>query len=84
MTVRVMAGEGWTVAAQNTAPGVLVLGVEVADTVRPDEVARDIVGQMGPASDEILMYFYRRGARGAGPFERIQWLQSSGYSRLDF
>jgi hypothetical protein len=84
MTVRVMAGEGWRVADQNTAPGVLVFGVEVDDSVRSDDVARQIVGQTGAAQDEILMYFYRRGALGARAFERIQWIPSHGYSRLRF
>jgi hypothetical protein len=78
-----MAGEGWRVTDQGTAPGVLVFGVEVGHDVRADEVARDIVAKTATGSDEILMYFSRRGA-GAHPFERIQWLPSRGYSRLQF
>lgn len=84
MNVRVMAGEGWSVTDQRTAPGVLVFGVEVDDTVRSDDVARRIVDLVGAGSDEILMYFSRRGAPGAPPFERIQWLRSNGYSTLQF
>ena len=84
MNVRVMAGEGWSVTDQRTAPGVLVFGVEVDDTVRPDDVAHTIVDLVGAGSDEILMYFSRRGVPRAEPFERIQWLRSSGYSRLPF
>ena len=84
MNVRVMAGEGWSVTDQRTAPGVLVFGVEVDDTVRSNDVARKIVDLVGAGSDEILMYFSRRGAPGAQPFERIQWLRSNGYSTLPF
>jgi hypothetical protein len=84
MNVRVMAGEGWSVTDQRTAPGVLVFGVEVDDTVRSDDVARKIVDLVGAGSDEILMYFSRRGAPGAHPFERIQWLRSNGYSTFQF
>ena len=81
MSVRVMAGEGWRVVDQGTAPGVLVFGVEVDEDVRADDVAREIVANTGTGSDEILIYFSRPGAR---PFERIQWLPSSGYSTLHF
>jgi hypothetical protein len=84
MNVRVMAGKGWSVTDQRTAPGVLVFGVEVDDTVRSDDVARKIVDLVGAGSDEILMYFSRRGTPGAQPFERIQWLRSNGYSTLQF
>jgi hypothetical protein len=82
MNVRVMAGDGWRVTDQRTAPGVLVFGVEVDDTVRSDDVARTIVDLVGAASDEILMYFTHRGV--TQPFERIQWLRSNGYSTLRF
>jgi hypothetical protein len=84
MNVRVMAGEGWSVTDQRTAPGVLVFGVEIDGTVRSDDVARKIVDLVGSGSDEILMYFSRRGAPAAQPFERIRWIPSSGYSRLPF
>jgi len=84
MNVRVMAGEGWSITDQRTAPGVLVFGVEVDDIVRPDDVAHKIVDLVGAGADEILMYFSRRGAPGAQPFERIQWLRSNGYSTLQF
>lgn len=84
MSVRVMAGEGWRVVDQGTAPGVLVFGVEVDQNVRADDVAREIVTKTATGSDEILMYFSRRGVSGARPFERIQWLPSSGYSTLHF
>jgi hypothetical protein len=84
MNVRVMAGEGWSVTDQRTAPGVLVFGVEVDDTARSGDVARTIVDLVGAGSDEILMYFTHRGVPGAEPFERIQWLRSNGYSTLRF
>ena len=84
MNVRVMAGDGWSVTDQRTAPGVLVFGVEVDDAARADDVARKIVGLVGTGSDEILMYFSQRGAPGAEPFERIQWLRSKGFSTLEF
>jgi hypothetical protein len=84
MNVRVMAGEGWSVTDQRTAPGVLVFGVEIDDTVRSGDVARKIVALVGTGTDEILMYFSRRGVPDAEPFERIQWLRSNGYSRLPF
>jgi hypothetical protein len=84
MNVRVMAGEGWSVTDQRTAPGVLVFGVEVEAKVRAEDVARRIVELVGAGSDEILMYFSRRGVPGAEPFERIQWLRSNGYSTLQF
>ena len=84
MNVRVMAGEGWSVTDQRTAPGVLVFGVEIDGTLRSDDVARKIVDLVGTGSDEILMYFSRRAVPGGEPFERIQWLRLSGYSRLPF
>ena len=84
MNVRVMAGEGWSVTDQRTAPGVLVFGVDLDDSVRPDEVAHKIVDLVGAGSDEILMYFSHRGTSGSQPFERIQWLRSNGYSSLQF
>ena len=84
MNVRVMAGDGWSVTDQRTAPGVLVFGVEVDATVESDDVARTIVELVGAGSDEILMYFSRRGVAGVQPFERIQWLRSSGYHTLQF
>jgi hypothetical protein len=84
MNVRVMAGKGWSITDQRTAPGVLVFGVEVDDTVRSDEVARSIVDLVGAGSDEILMYFTHRGSPRAQPFERIQWLRSNGYRTLRF
>ena len=55
MNVRVMAGEGWSVTDQRTAPGVLVFGVELDDTARSGDVARRIVELVGAGSDEILM-----------------------------
>ena len=75
-----MRGIGWQVTDYVSAHGVMIVNVELAQSLDETDIARELVDPLKDGYVEVLVYFRRPGDQLAET--RVGWTPGGGYDDL--